>query len=547
MFEIPNRTIKIRSWLPLLAILVCGLTLRILFATGIVRNDEVNYAHAAFELAGGRLHFDTWWQGTTRIGLYIVPAFLYYVFGVHAWTTFFFSFACAVLAMLSVFFIGTLLYSEKAGLAATFLWSVFPLDIFLTGTLRPDGPMAAFCTLSTLFLVASFKKHSASHSWNLVLSLFFLIWALAIKPLALIHVFFFLTLAALYAKEKLTRPNLKSYKANLLKRTASSAFFLVFLFFALSLLILFFVRQGYSMFIFLGETATDAWRLLLLGETNATLARGLNSVAFLSFGPLFLVATIVQLVKKNRSAFVLVWLSIEFIYYELGTVSTGFTYFPIFDFVEARNILFVMIPAVLIAGDYVSQSMKTKQVRQAILVASGITLTTALIYRGVLLLGQTPQWIYFVYGIFIALILVSPSLLNTRGWSNKAAHLTIFALFGITSLVPAPPFHVSYWQAQREYRMDMKIAGSFLTNREGKIFVPSEVLGRDLNLGSDFRLGFSWAGSEEGITRIKAGEATFGDPPYFVISLKKIWDDPSLVLIGEYLNPYKNFYLYRSK
>ncbi len=72
----PAKKLKIalsqRLWalFPLFCILLCALILRLVIFTGMVRGDDINYAHAAYELANGRTHFDYWPNGTFRIGLY---------------------------------------------------------------------------------------------------------------------------------------------------------------------------------------------------------------------------------------------------------------------------------------------------------------------------------------------------------------------------------------------------------------------------------------------------------------------------------------------
>lgn len=547
MFEIPqNKKILIRAWIPLIVILVCGVVLRVLFLTGVTRNDEVNYAHAAYELANGIFHFDYWWQGTTRLGLYFPVAILYAIFGPSNWTTLFFPLVSSLLGIFTVFLIGSYIDSEKTGLIAAFLWALFPLDVFQAGMLRPDGPLATINALSVFFLTLALGSKPSRKYFYFLFCFLFLIWALAIKPLAMITVFFysFLGIAATWKNRRTLRG-----KIPVLKKTKVRNVALVLFVLGATIAAIYLVRlQREDVIILLAGTATNAERLLIIGESNMNLARGVNTNMFLLTGPLLLIGITALLMEKNKAApFLLAWFGFEFLYYEWGTINLSFSYFPISNFVEARSILFVMVPAILLIAVYLSRTFNKNAIQWGVIAGSLFATAMGIFYRRVLIEDDIlPPWFYALVALTFLFILTSPVIFSKRNPYRQEIALIFFISFSISSLLPSPPYHVSYWNPQREYRADLREVASYLNNQEGLVFVPNVAAARDLNLASDFQLGYDWTGANPGdvSSRLKIGTPS-GEDSAFVVRFAQVSETSPWELIQEFRNPFRQMYLYR--
>lgn len=530
-----------------MAILTCALALRVWFATGPVRNDEVNYAHAAYELSKGALHLDYWWQGTTRIANYLPTAILYALFGAHQWTTLAFPIASSLLGVFIVYRIGVTVEREKTGLVAALLWAVFPLDVFQAGTLRPDGPLATFLAISVLFLILANKSRNRKRYFYLALSIFFLLWSLAIKPLALVIVLFFGFIAAL-ALWKNRHSILRRIKLPPDHWIQQAAFSLLVLVGALTLVYMLGFRTRDAV-VLLGETATNAERLILLGETNANLARGLNTTAFLLTGGLLIVALVTLLHEKRRSAGpLLAWFGFVFLYYEWGTIETSFAYFPILDFVEARNILFVMVPAILLIAAFVVRHMDVRLVRIGALLGAVSTTAVGWILGEALIANlQLPAWFYATVALALFFVLFSPALFSKQSGYLPTVTLLFLLVVPVASLLPAPPYHISYWNAQREYRADLGQIAMDLVHTQGTIFVPSAAVARDLNLASDFALGFAWSGDnpDDPSNRLRVGSPAISAKSAYVVRRAPAPSSLPWIQLGQYVNPYRTLYLYQ--
>lgn len=548
MFGIPQaKKILIRSWLPLLTILICGLILRILFSTGVTRNDEVNYAHAAYELAKGVLHFDYWWQGTTRLGLYFPVATLYVIFGPSNWTTLFFPMASSLLGIFTVYLIGNYVDSEKTGLIAAFLWALFPLDIFQAGMLRPDGPLATFSALSVFFLILATGSKAPRKYFLFFFCILFLIWALAIKPIAMITVFFysFLGVVAIWKNKKALVEKVSILQNAKFRKIAS-----VFLVLATVVMVLYLTRfQREDVAVLIAGTATNAGRLLIVGESNMNLARGVNTSMFLLTAPLLLIGVITLLIEKNNKAvpFLLSWFGFGFLYFEWGSISLSPSYFPILNFVEARSILFIMVPAILLIAVYLSRALDKKNIQRGIMVGSLFTVAVAIFYRPAFIKNDIlPPWFYALVALTLVFILLSPIIFSKRNPYLQEIGLIFLITYSVSSLLPSPPYHISYWNPQREFQADLREVASYLNSQKGLVIVPNVATARDLNLASDFQLGYGWTGTntDDLSNRLIIGIPE-ADVTAFVVSFGRVSETSRWVLIQEFQNPYRSLYLYR--
>lgn len=548
MFEtFRDRKILIRAWVPLLVILICGITLRLVFLTGITRNDEVNYAHAAFELARGTLNFDYWWQGTTRLALYLPVAILYAIFGPSIWTTLAFPLASSILCILTVYLVGNFLESEKTGLIASLLWALFPLDVFQAGMLRPDGPLAAFNTLSVLFLLLALSNKTLKRYLFFMICLFFLIWSLAIKPLALITVFFyiFLGLIALWRSKKEIQKRFRVLQNTRVLQVAVIPTSVVIAAGAAFLLRL----QRSDVIVLVADTATNAGRLLLIGESNMNLARGINTSTFLLTAPLLLIAIITLTLEKNKSAqFLLSWFGFGFLYYEWGTISLSASYFPILNFVEARSILFILSPAILLIGLYLSRNLDEKTIKTSVLTGACLTILVCILYQEELRENAIlPPWFYALIIMSLVFVLLSPLVLSKENSHTRETFILFFIALCVSFLLPSSPYHVSYWEPQRAYQADLREMAAFLNQQQGPVFVPNLGTATDLNFASDFKLGFAWSGETGDFDsyRVQIAPAPSAGEVAYVVRLSLMQEAEGWDLIREYENPYKDLYLYK--
>lgn len=156
--------------IPLGAILVLAVELRLLFRTGMVHVDSLVYTHLARNLAHGIGWFTD--GGTTRwamvrTGLYGPVALFYAVFGANEVTTFLWPFACSLLGIVCAYGIGRKLAGEVAGLLAAFLWAILPTDIAAATALLGDGPIAALSMAAVFFLLVA----ESARGWRLVAAL----------------------------------------------------------------------------------------------------------------------------------------------------------------------------------------------------------------------------------------------------------------------------------------------------------------------------------------------------------------------------------------
>lgn len=544
MFTVPQKSIKITAWAPLLAIVICGLALRIFFATGIVRNDEVNYAHAAYELASGNLHLENWSAGTTRIGLYLPTAILYALFGAQAWTTHFFSFFSSLLGIFVIYLIGSLIENEKTGLIAALLWAVFPLDVYQAGTIRPDGPMATFCAVSIFFFLLAIRPHPNRKYFYFGFSLFFLGWALAIKPIALILAFFYIFLFFLMAwsKRRSICKRFKFLRTPNQKRVAQVIVFGLIGFGFFEILRI----QSYGIFVFLSQTSTDAARLLFLGESNMNLARGVDTSLFFLTSFLLLISVWTLAIDRNKAAvFPIAWMGFSFVYYEWGSISPSFNYFPIFNYIEARTIEFVLVPAILIVAIYLARGFTVNPNKLVIAIC-----TTTLIFAIVLRLdiiqgGPLPGWFYAIVAIGFGLSLLSPFFISSSSRRGNLLAAALLLTLSVSSLLPTPPYHISYWAPQHSYRKDLAELGALLNSREGLVYVPNVASARDVNLGSNFQLGFAWAGPEY---THPGDRILIGDPRKNEVGALVIRLTPETIsnwkLVREFDNSFQDLFLY---
>ena len=132
------------AWLVALAIiLLLALALRLIFYTGVLDSDVIEYAYYAYGASHGDFQFTTAPREIQfRLALYLPLALLYYLFGVSELSTIVYGFLASMVGVLLIYGIARLQANESAGIIAALIWAAFPLNIFLSTRFGPDEILA---------------------------------------------------------------------------------------------------------------------------------------------------------------------------------------------------------------------------------------------------------------------------------------------------------------------------------------------------------------------------------------------------------------------
>ena len=498
--------------------------MRLVLFTGMVRGDALNYAHAAYELSEGRTHFGGW-AGTARVGLYFPVAALYALFGPSEITTLALPFLSSLVSVVFVFLIARSYSNASGGLIAALLWAFLPLDVHLSTTLLPDVPVAAFSTAAIYFLLQAIRGENSRRNYLLTAGL--IGFAILIKPIAIITLISALGVW-LYAQRGTLLERWRRLWEGRSKRFVRSAQIL----FAVALLlglILYFDAQPFPLVVTLANTADDLSGFFLAGVTELDVSgvRLFSSDLLVFITPLFVIAGVWALIKRARELDVLlVWLATLFLYYEWGTINTNpLLYVPIQGFNEARNLLFVLAPILVIAGVYLASFVDDEDASWLVPAIALTALGLAWLFRDQLLSGTVPNWL-------IALALVLPLLSvfslrflrNTSDAQRMAFGAVLLLVISLTSLKPSMPYHAS-WYADRQERLTMlKAALGYLEN-DGQVAINAPGNAMSLNYLSDFELGYDWAGAGVADARILTSRQDL-EPTRFRIELQGVDTEP---------------------
>ncbi|KAA3646339.1 MAG: phospholipid carrier-dependent glycosyltransferase [Chloroflexi bacterium] len=478
-------------WLPLLAILVGALALRLIFFTGMVRGDDFNYAHAAYDLSLGELNLGGW-NGSGRLGLYLPVAVLYRLFDASEVTTLAFPVFASLLSVVCVYGIADHFSGQASGLFAAYLCALLPLDIVLATDLLPDGPTAAFSTGAVFaYLLASQKRGKPAVLFYL-LSFAALAWAILIKPVAVITLIFisFHLMWRLFVHKKERILGSKIIQASWFKYS------LIALVLAVVLALLFsYLRIERRIFIFaFSRAATDLAKLFITGETDVVFPQlhVTQTNLFWVFTPLFLIAFIYALTRqRNQLGFVLLWLSVAYLYYEWGTINTDITrYEPVEIFTEARSMLFLLAPLIVLAGAYLSQGVPPSITRWLLPVLLWAVVAIAYFLKTDIYSGTLSTYLQTASLAAVFLALISPVfIMNNTGRWKQLITVGYILVLSLATFLPAPVYHPSYVQADREEIELLRLASDYLQEPGLPIYtnVP-----RKLNYATDFDLGFNW-------------------------------------------------------
>lgn len=481
---------RIRQAMPLVAVVLLGIELRLLFYQGVIHYDDLFYSHLARGLADGTSPFGVADKYTAlRVGLYGPVAMLYRLFGTSDVTTLAWPFLLSIAGIIGAYGIGRLVQGEAAGLLAAFMIAVLPTNVAAATALLGDGPIAALSIGVVYFLLLSSRMQGWKSLVAMMASVACFALGLLCKPAILLLLPFFIVYVVyvVYVFGQLRRSMLAVGAAAVLIAAALTGYVLYFGVRPPD------VRPGAAAIMGrLAQTATDAWSQHVVGQPE-----------FSWLAPLSVVAIAALLAwRRSDARVVLLWLVSTFLYGELGTRTLS-TYTPIVWYdadTSARHFLLIAAPAAILIAMYLAEGLKDASARRVVTAAAVITAVVAWAgTRGVANLnwgvtGEAPALLPFVRISGVATIIVVFGGLASSAWIR--AESVFGRVAGTAALVVA----IGLGSLQHSYRAANQFknawaetlpeAGRFLEGQPAlPIVVQSETLGGRLDYLSHFALG----------------------------------------------------------
>jgi hypothetical protein len=475
--------------LPLAAILLLAVELRLIFSSGLVQLDSLSYVHLARNLADGASTGSPLSPWTTaRIGLYGPVAILYWLFGVSDVTSLAWPFGCSLFGILCAYGVGRILDGEGAGLLAAFLWTILPTNVAAATALLGDGPIAALSIAVVFFVLVAESVQGLKRVAAIAAAVTCFVVGFLNKPLFGL-LLLFLALHLLWTRRK-SRVVWVALPAIVVVAAVGYAYY----FRQLGI-----TRAAWSgvgpLARDLARTSTDWWTQVVTGHPE-----------FFWISPLWIVAASVLLAVRRRQAYLpLLWFASIFLYLELGS-SSPLAYVPMMAPSEwaARHFLLVAAPAAIVTGMYLAMGMTQTTARRLTLLAAAVT--------GVIAFAGTRHATHLAWGttgegpfdlpfsvispVMTAFVIFggisSPAFLTGALTRWKSAMLA-FLLVGIGIAALGPTY-----RAASEHRgpwvTTITEAAQFLETAPSlPILVQNEVFGERLDYASGFRLGFNSA------------------------------------------------------
>jgi 4-amino-4-deoxy-L-arabinose transferase-like glycosyltransferase len=495
-----------KEWLPLIFVLVAALGLRLVFFTGMVRGDSLNYAHTAYYLNLGIFDLGAW-EGMSRIGLYLPVAVLYKLFGPSELVTLLFPLLSSLASVVFVYLIARIFGGERAGLIAALIWAILPMDVHLSTSLLPDGPMAALCTASVYFW---FKAGASKRSFYYFVSLGLLVWAILVKPLAIVVALFFVVTLILQSWQQVKT----WWFSNRIFQAAKGKYFWPAAAVLTLVVILFYLQIQKSPFLVtLARTNNDLGSFFFTGAAQLDFGDidFSRSDLMIFVAPLFL-ASFLMLLRLRRVNVkpVLVWAAVLFVYYEWGSVSLKpLKYDPLQAFSEARYFLFLLAPFVILTGIYLARGLSDRLAPWSIPVLALITLVVGIVAKDSLYAGGWLGWTSTSSFLLVVGALASPLLLAEKqrpvgGHCSASARLwrtemfrngfvvLLLLVLSLSLLQPFLPYHALMYRDRLDQLKAFRLSMPFWDDHEDYPICSSDPL--SLNYASNFQLGFDWQG-----------------------------------------------------
>lgn len=471
--------------LPLAAVVLLGIELRLLFYQGIVQTDDLLYAHLARRLADGPSMLSVPLPpsyAAIRLGLYGPVALAYRIFGTSDVATLAWPFLLSILGILAAYGIGRLLHGESAGLLAAFIVAVLPTNVAAGTALLGDGAIATLSAAAVFFLLLWSRAEGWRSVAALLASLACVTLGLFCQPLMLL----FLPFYVLYL---LVGP----------RRAVSGL--------AAAALAIGGGVLAYIAYFGVPTAAARPWGTMTLRGVALTGLDGWwqfvwRQPAFLWIAPLCIVAVAALLVwRKAEPRVVMLWLAVTFLFGELGT-QTLTSYAPIvWSGAPARQFLLIATPAVILAGIYLAYGVTEHAARRVVTAAALVTAVAAWVgTRGAAnvhwgLTGEAPAELPFATLSGLATIVVvfggiaSPALIgaDSRVWKAIGVPVLVTAI-GLASLHHS---YVAANQSKGPWTETFPAVVRFLDSQPPMpILAQNEMSGQRLDYTSGFRFGF---------------------------------------------------------
>ena len=194
--------IKHKNLILLGCILIFALALRVFFFTGVISSDSLFYSEFANNIAKNEPFISN--HLSLRLGIVYPVSWLYSILGVNEFSSNIIPLIFSLASIILIYKFGKLFFSEKTGLFAALLLSIFPLDVVFGTTLMGDIPSAFFVALSVYWFLRSeraSKKSSAGllcffsglslgaayliREMSVLIGLFYIVYALYNKKMRL--------------------------------------------------------------------------------------------------------------------------------------------------------------------------------------------------------------------------------------------------------------------------------------------------------------------------------------------------------------------------
>ena len=198
---------------PLLGIILLALIIRLLFFNGLNWDDDPDYVFKTYQVQTGEKFINLDNNGF-RIGTYYPAALTYALFGVNDLGCGSYALVISLLSIISIFYLGKLIYNESIGLIAALLLAFYPLDVELASRLMPDGLLSGFSLFAIYFLyrgdVINLENDSGTLKsiWSYVFCGLLLGWCTLVNMSAVVLIFYlalYFFLSIFFFKEKLKR------------------------------------------------------------------------------------------------------------------------------------------------------------------------------------------------------------------------------------------------------------------------------------------------------------------------------------------------------
>lgn len=476
-------------------ILGIALGVRLVLFTGIVRNDDLDYIHLAQKVNLGVFDAGKYFSQPIdeigwRFGLYLPLAFFYRFLGPSEFPTILFPLTCSLLTVFFLYKIGVITIGKTGAILGAFLWAMLPLDIHLATDFMPDGPMTAMSTASAYFFIKSQTRAKPLLS-DIVLAILFMLWAIAIKPYALVTLFFFI--ATLLIKYRKILPKIgKGIKF-------ASAGTILFL------LIAYIFAQNQNIWLLVLSTSQDLINLFFGLRPNRFDPSLQGELTFLAIAPLLILSMFDALAGEKKSIKpLLIWIIFTFPFAEWGPSRPRIAYSPNVALAESRNFLFLFPPLVLLAGHFIGRKLRTKPSELGLSFICILSLSFAYYAKQS---SFDSQALEISSAAFILAIFLPFFIVRLKKFSKSWMTYGFLLVFSIAFIFPTPPAHFTEerFRLQTRFQENLIPISEFLKRNPALPIVTfSDDTALNLNYISNLSFGFDKTSPfREGVYRIE--------------------------------------------